>query len=391
MENFIFNIPTVAYVGKGQISNLGSSIRQFGGSKVLLAYGGGSIKTNGIYDAVISEFEKNKIEFVEISGIKPNPPIEDVYKGIKLFKENSCDFIVAVGGGSALDAAKAMAAGVKYNGDVFDLISGKIPVSDASPLATVLTMAGTGSEMDMGGVISVGAVHKKYAILHPLLNPKFSILDPEYTFTVNEHHSMAGCSDILSHLMEQYLRPDINCDVSDRMNEGVMKVVIEHAPKIKENPNDYIARANIMWASSMALAGFQFMSGKKFGAFPVHSLGHELSSYNDMTHGITLALITPSWMRFTIKKAPNFLPMFARFARNVFGVIENDDKKAAEMGIEALENFYKMIGMPKNMREAGVKEDKLEYLSAQATEFGDIGTMTSITKNEALEIYKMAW
>lgn len=391
MENFIFNIPTVAYVGKGQISNLGSSIKQFGGSKVLLAYGGGSIKTNGIYDAVISEFEKNKIEFVEISGIKPNSPIEDVYKGIKLFKENSCDFILAVGGGSALDAAKAMAAGVKYNGDVFDLISGKIPVSDASPLATVLTMAGTGSEMDMGGVITVGAVHKKYAILHPLLNPKFSILDPEYTFTVNEHHSMAGCSDILSHLMEQYLRPDINCDVPDRMNEGVMKVVIEHAPKIKENPNDYIARANIMWASSMALAGFQFMSGKKFGAFPVHSLGHELSSYNDMTHGITLALITPSWMRFTIKKAPNFLPMFARFARNVFGVIENDDKKAAEMGIEALENFYKVIGMPKNMREAGVEEDKLEYLSAQATEFGDIGTMTSITKNEALEIYKMAW
>ena len=391
MENFIFNIPTVAYVGKGQISNLGSSIKQFGGSKVLLAYGGGSIKTNGIYDAVISEFEKNKIEFVEISGIKPNPPIEDVYKGIKLFKENSCDFILAVGGGSALDAAKAMAAGVKYNGDVFDLISGEIPVGDAAPLATVLTMAGTGSEMDMGGVITVGAVHKKYAILHPLLNPKFSILDPEYTFTVNEHHSMAGCSDILSHLMEQYLRPDINCDVSDRMNEGVMKVVIEHAQKIKENPNDYIARANIMWASSMALAGFQFMSGKKFGAFPVHSLGHELSSYNDMTHGITLALITPSWMRFTIKKAPNFLPMFARFARNVFGVIENDNKKAAEMGIEALENFYKVIGMPKNMREAGVKEDKLEYLSAQATEFGDIGTMTSITKNEALEIYKMAW
>ena len=391
MENFIFNIPTVAYVGKGQISNLGSSIRQFGGSKVLLAYGGGSIKTNGIYDAVISELEKNKIEFVEISGIKPNPPIEDVYKGIKLFKENSCDFILAVGGGSALDAAKAMAAGVKYNGDVFDLISGKIPVSDASPLATVLTMAGTGSEMDMGGVITVGAVHKKYAILHPLLNPKFSILDPEYTFTVNEHHSMAGCSDILSHLMEQYLRPDINCDVPDRMNEGIMKVVIDNAPKIKENPTNYIARANIMWASSMALAGFQFMSGKKFGAFPVHSLGHELSSYNDMTHGITLALITPSWMRFTIKKAPNFLPMFARFARNVFGVIESDDKKAAEMGIESLIKFYEKIGMPKNMREAGVEEDKLEYLASQATEFGDIGTMTSITKYEALEIYKMAW
>ena len=391
MENFIFNIPTVAYVGKGQISNLGLGIKQFGGSKVLLAYGGGSIKTNGIYDAVINEFKKNEIEFVEISGIKPNPPIEDVYEGIKLFKENGCDFIVAVGGGSALDAAKAMAAGVKYDGDVFDLISGKISLSDAAPLATVLTMAGTGSEMDMGGVITVGAVHKKYAIIHPLLNPKFSILDPEYTFTVNEHHSMAGCSDILSHLMEQYLRPDLNCDVSDRMNEGVMKVVIDNAPKIKANPNDYIARANIMWASSMALAGFQFMSGKKFGAFPVHALGHELSSLYDMTHGITLALITPSWMRFNMKKAPQYIPMFAKFARNVFEVLESDDEKAAIKGIEELEAFYKKIGMPKNMQEAGVEKDKLEYLATQATEFGDIGTMCQITKDEALEIYKMAW
>ena len=391
MENFIFNIPTVAYVGKGQISNLGLGIKQFGGLKVLLAYGGGSIKTNGIYDAVINEFKKNEIEFVEISGIKPNPPIEDVYEGIKLFKENGCDFIVAVGGGSALDAAKAMAAGVKYDGDVFDLISGKISLNDAAPLATVLTMAGTGSEMDMGGVITVGAVHKKYAIIHPLLNPKFSILDPEYTFTVNEHHSMAGCSDILSHLMEQYLRPDLNCDVSDRMNEGVMKVVIDNAPKIKENPNDYIARANIMWASSMALAGFQFMSGKKFGAFPVHSLGHELSSLYDMTHGITLALITPSWMRFNMKKAPQYIPMFAKFARNVFEVLESDDEKAAIKGIEELEAFYKKIGMPKNMQEAGVEKDKLEYLATQATEFGDIGTMCPITKDEALEIYKMAW
>lgn len=391
MENFIFNIPTIAYVGKGQISNLGLGIKQFGGSKVLLAYGGGSIKTNGIYNSIINELNSANISYVEISGIKPNPPIEDVNQGIETYKRNNCDFILAVGGGSALDAAKAMAAGVKYDGDVFDLVSGKVAVQAAAPLATVLTMAGTGSELDMGGVITVGAVHKKYAIMSPLLNPKFSILDPEYTFTVNEHHSMAGCSDILSHLIEQYLRPDINCDVPDRMNEGVMKVVLENAPKTKENPTNYIARANIMWASSMALAGFQFMSGKKFGAFPVHSLGHELSSYNDMTHGITLALITPSWMKFTIKKAPNFLPMFARFARNVFGVIESDDKKAAEMGIESLIKFYEKIGMPKNMREAGVEEDKLEYLASQATEFGDIGTMTSITKYEALEIYKMAW
>lgn len=391
MNNFTFNIPTIAYVGKGQISNLGKGIKQFGGTKVLIAYGGGSIKQNGIFDSVIKELDNANIEYVEISGIKPNPPIEDVYNGIKIYKENNCNFILAVGGGSALDAAKAMAAGVKYDGDAFDLISGKVSVEDAAPLATVLTMAGTGSELDMGGVITVGEEHKKYAILHPLLNPKFSILDPEYTFTVNEHHSMAGCSDILSHLMEQYLRPDLNCDVPDRMNEGVMKVVLDYAPKVKANPKDYIARANIMWASSMALGGFQFMSGKEFGAFPVHSLGHELSSLNDMTHGVTLALITPSWIKFNMQKAPEYTSMFARFARNVFGIVESDDYKAAQLGIESLIKFYEEIGMPKNMREAGVTEDKLEYLAQKATEFGDIGTMTPINKEEALEIYKMAW
>lgn len=391
MENFIFNIPTIAYFGKGQIENLSYGIKSFGGSRVLLAYGGGSIKSNGIYQAIIDQFAQAGIFYVEHSGIKPNPPIEDVYEGIRLYKENNLDFIVAVGGGSALDAAKAIAAGALYEGDVFDLISGKVAVQNAAPLATVLTMAGTGSEMDMGSVITVGKEHKKYAIIHPLINPKFSILDPQFTYTVSDHHSMAGCSDILSHLIEQYLRPDENVDVSDRMNEGVMKVVLDNAPKIRQNPEDYNARANIMWASSMALAGFQFMSGKKFGAFPVHALGHELSSLNDMTHGITLALITPAWMRFTLKAAPQYTPMFARFARNVFGVLETDDTKAAEDGITRLIAFYEAIGMPKTMREAGIEEDKLEYLSEKATEFGDIGTMSPINKAEALEIYKMAW
>lgn len=391
MENFIFNIPTRAYFGKGQIENLASGIKEFGGSRVLLAYGGGSIKSNGIYQAVIDQLNGAGIFYVELSGIKPNPPIEDVYEGIRLMKENHLDFIVAVGGGSALDAAKAMAAGAKYDGDVFDLISGKVAVSDAAPLATVLTMAGTGSELDMGGVITVGEHHKKYAILHPLLNPKFSILDPEYTYTVPEHHTMAGCSDILSHLMEQYLRPDVSVEVPDRMNEGVMKVVLDNAPKLLQHPQDYNARANIMWASSMALAGFQFMMGKQFGAFPVHSLGHELSSLNDMTHGITLALITPAWMRFTLISAPQYTLMFARFARNVFGVIETNDAKAALAGIEQLEAFYQSIGMPSRMRDVGVEESQLEYLAEKATEFGDIGTMSPINKAQALEIYTMAW
>jgi hypothetical protein len=332
MDNFIYSIPTTAYFGKGQINVLGETIKTYGGSKVLLAYGGGSIKKNGIYDAVIKQLDKADLARVELSGIQPNPRIESVEQGIDLFRKNGCDFILAVGGGSTLDACKAIAAGVEFDGPATDLFvneSGLSPIYDAAPLATILTMAGTGSEMDMGAVITVGEDHKKKVVMHPLLNPRFSILDPEYTFSVPEYHSMAGAADILCHLMEQYFTNDVAAKVQDRMNEGVMKVVLEDAVKILANPQDYDARANIMWASSMALAGFQFLLGKPSPTFPLHGMGHELSSMYDMTHGVTLALLTPAWMRHTISAAPEHLPIFARFARNVFEIREEDDAKSS--------------------------------------------------------------
>jgi len=394
MDNFIFNIPTIAYFGKGQIKILGDAIKAYGGSKVLLAYGGGSIKKNGIYDATLEQLDRAGIACVELSGIQPNPRIESVEEGIKLYRENGCDFILGVGGGSTLDACKAIAAGVKYDGPVSDLFRGESGLSDISaavPLATILTMAGTGSEMDMGGVITVGEDHKKKVIMHPLLNPKFSILDPEYTYTVPENQSMAGVADILCHLMEQYFTPDVNAKVQDRMNEGVMKVVLEDAPKILANPKDYDARATIMWASSMALAGFQLMLGKPMVPFPLHGIGHELSSKYDMTHGVTLALITPAWMRHTISAAPQYLPIFAKFARNVMEVRENDDAEAAEAGIRKLETFYSTIKMPANLREAGLKEEDLDALAEKAVENGNLGILTSIGKEEALQILRAAF
>jgi len=391
MENFVFNIPTIAYVGKGQLSNLSSSIKQFGGSKVLLVYGGGSIKKNGIYNSVVNEMQSADIAYTELSGVKPNPRIEDAIKGIELYRQKGCDFILAVGGGSTIDAAKAIAAGVKYKGELIDLVNANALIQDAAPLASVLTMAGTGSELDPASVITVGDDHKKYLLVHPLLNPKFSIIDPEFTYSVPKKHVMAGCSDILSHLMEQYLRSEEDSEVLDGMSEGIMKAVIKNTLIIKDDPHNYVARANIAWASSMALAGFQFMGGKSFSAFPVHSLGHELSSFNDMTHGETLALITPSWIRFNLEKAPQYTTMFARFARNVFAVQESDDLKAAQKGVQKLEQWYMDIEMPKNLRAAGIPEEKLEYLATKATERGDIGTLTPINKEQALEIYKMAW
>lgn len=394
MDNFIFNIPTVAYFGKGQIQVLGETIKAHGGSKVLLAYGGGSIKTNGIYAAILAQFQSAGLPHVELSGIQPNPRVASVEAGIRLYRESRCDFILAVGGGSVLDASKAIAAGVMHDGPVTDLFvdeSGLSPLTAAAPLATILTMAGTGSELDMGAVITVGEAHKKEVLLHPLVNPKFSILDPEYTFTVPEHHSMAGVADILCHLMEQYFIPEANAKVQDRMNEGVMKAVLEEAPKILANPRDYDARANIMWASSMALAGFQFCLGKAASSFPLHGMGHELSSMYDMTHGVTLALLTPAWMRHSMHTAPTTLPMFAQFARNVFGIVEADATTAAEAGVARLEAFYAAIRMPANLREAGVKEEDLATMAARAVERGDLGSLTAIGKEEALQIFREAF
>jgi hypothetical protein len=394
MDNFIYSIPTTAYFGKGQITILGETIKAYGGSKVLLAYGGGSVKKNGIYAVILEQLAKAGLAHVELSGIKPNPRVESVEEGINIYRKCGCDFILAVGGGSTLDACKAIAAGVKYDGPVTDLFvneTGLSPISEAAPLATILTMAGTGSEMDMGAVITVGEDHKKEVILNPLVNPKFSILDPQYTFTVPEYHSMVGVADILCHLMEQYFTPEANAKVQDRMNEGVMKVVVEEAPKILADPKDYDARANIMWASSMALAGFQFLLGKPMFAFPLHGMGHELSSMYDMTHGVTLALLTPAWMRHTMRTAPERLPIFARFARNVFDIREQDDAQAAEQGVGKLQAFYAAIKMPANLREAGVKEEDLEVMAEKAVERGNLGILTAIGRQEALAIMRDAF
>ncbi len=393
MENFSFFVPTTVHFGKGQVSNLASSIKMFGGSKVLLTYGGGSIKKNGVYDAITTELKNARIAFVDCDGIRPNPPVEDVRKGINLYRENSCDFILAVGGGSTIDASKAMAAGVCYDGDVMDLMAdGKGEIKAAAPIGSVLTMAGTGSELDMGGVITGEVNHKKHTIMHPFLYPKFSILDPTYTFSVPEKHSMAGSFDALDHLMECYfMAGSESTDVQNMMNEGVMRAIVKNAPKVLANPEDYDARANIMWASSMALASFQFGVGKKASNWPMHGMGHELSSLYGMTHGETLALIAPAYLAYALEKAPEQTWLFANFARNVFGITEADDALAAKMGIDSVKAFADSINMPKNLKEAGVEADKLDYLATKATEWGNLDAICTIDKAAALEIFTRAF
>lgn len=391
MDNFVFHIPTKVYFGKGEICNLGDALNEVDAKRVLFVYGKGSIKENGIYDIVISLLEDNDIFYNELGGVKPNPSVESVVEGARICKENNIDLVLAVGGGSTADASKAIAAAATYQGDVMDLLQQRVSVKNPLKLGVVMTFAGTGSEMDCGGVITAGEHNKKYVIMHKSLFPAFSILDPEYTFTVSRKQTAAGIADILSHLMEQYFHSAHGTDVQDGMNEGIMKALIKHGPIVLNDPDNYESRAVVFWASSMALAGFQLMLGKRGFRFPVHAMGHELSSKYDMTHGISLALLTPAWMHHTIENASKYVPIFARFARNVFGVDRLEDIRAAHMGIEALIKFYKVLGLPESLEESGVLYEDLDFMAEKATELGTLGILSEIGKDEALDIFKRAF
>ena len=392
MDNFIWHIPTTIHFGQGQAAVLGQAVKDAGGSRVLLAYGGGSIKQNGVFDQVAARLDAAGLPYVELPGIRSNPRMQSVEQGVALCREHDLDFVLAVGGGSVIDCCKAVCGSVRLSGPPMDLFTGKAQADDALPLGTVLTLSGTGSEMNAGLVITAGEDHKKLIYRHANLFPVFSILDPTYTFTLPPAQTAAGSVDIISHCMESYLLPGRGTDVQDRMNEGVMRSVLDNAPKAMADPEDYDARANLMWAASMALAGGQFMLGKKRCMLPVHAMGHELSSLYDMTHGVTLALLTPAWMRRTMAAAPDSLPVFATLARNVFGPeATGHDAQAAEAGVRAWEAFFADLGMPKRLRDAGVAEDKLDHLAGKAVEGGPLGLLAPMDRDGVLEVFRDAF
>ena len=295
MDNFRFGAPTEMLFGKGQISNLPEVLKRYG-RNVLLAYGGGSIKKNGIYDKV-QELLKD-FNIVELSGIEPNPRIETVRRGVDLCRENNIDVILAVGGGSTIDCSKVVAAGYYYEGDTWDIVLDSSKITNALPIVAVLTLAATGSEMNKGAVISKMDTNEKLGTGAICMAPKTSILDPEYLYTLPAIQTAAGTADIMSHVFENYFKKTKDAYVQDKMSEGLLETCIKYCPIALKDPTNYEARANLMWASSMALNGLT--GSGKVGAWSCHPMEHELSAHYDITHGVGIAILTPSWMRYIL-------------------------------------------------------------------------------------------
>ncbi|ENK1243416.1 iron-containing alcohol dehydrogenase [Clostridium sporogenes] len=386
MLNFNYSIPTKIFFGKSQISVLGEQIKKYG-SKVLLAYGGGSIKKNGIYDKVIEILKNNHIEFVELSGIDPNPRVTSVREGVKLCRENNIDFILAVGGGSTIDCSKVIAASYYYEGDPWDIVIKKAKINKSLPIGSILTLAATGSEMDSGAVISNMDTNEKLGVGHPSMAPKFSILDPEYTFTVPKNQTAAGTADIMSHIFEAYFSKTKDAYIQNRMAESILKTCIKYGKIAVEEPENYEARANLMWASSLAINGL--LSYGKSEPWSVHPMEHELSAFYDITHGVGLAILTPNWMKYVL--SDENMNDFYEYGVNVWNINSDENKyEVAKKAINKTREYFNELGIPATLKEVGINEEKLEQMARAATRNGDLGGFKPLNTEDVLNIYKLS-
>ena len=356
MQNFDYMTPTRLIFGENVIEKLPEVMAAIG-KNVLLTYGGGSIKKIGLYDRVMELLKDFNI--TELPGIQPNPKYDpSVLEGVRLCKEKNIDVILAVGGGSVLDCSKAIAAGAKYDGDPWDLISYKVKAKAALPIVDILTLAATGSEYDCGGVISRTETNDKIGYLDPLLFPVCSFLDPRYTFTVSKKQTAAGCADAMNHIMEQYFSDDATL-LNDGFCEAGLKSLMVNAKKCLENPEDYTARAEMMFACTLGCNGIYALGNSRSG-WPC--IEHALSAYYDITHGEGLAIITPRWMRHILSERT--IDRFVKYGINVFGIDPSLPKQEiAEKAIDATYAFFESINIPMHLREVGIGEERIDEMA----------------------------
>ena len=378
-------MPTEIFFGRNQIEVLGKKLKKENVKSVLLAYGKQSIKKSGLYDKIVAQLTENSIKITELPGIDPNPRISSVEKGAALCRENNVDFIVAAGAGSVIDCCKAIAAARYYNGDPWDFFIRKTSVKKALPLCAVLTLAATGSEMNGGCVLTNEKTLEKLPMGSIRLKPRFSILDPVYTFTLPKNQTAAGIADMTSHVFEQYFSyPD--AALQDYMSEAVLKTIIENAPVVLTEPENYEARANIMWAGTVALNGLLELG--KEGDWATHLIEHELSAKYDITHGVGLAILTPNWMKHVLDEKN--CAKFAKYGRNVWGISEKDDMKAALHAIEKTREFFNSLGLPQTLSEIGIDSSRFEEMAQSALKNSRIGTFKKLSEKDITEIYRMS-
>jgi len=361
MQNFEFYNPTKIIFGKNNLAKIGKEASKYG-KKALLVYGKSSLKTTGVFEQIAEALKENGIEFVEFGGVQPNPLVSHARAGIDLAKKEKVDLIIGAGGGSVLDEAKAIAMGAACEDDIWDIMQGQKRATAALPVLTILTVAATGSEMNNCFVLTEDETHFKAACFNNLVFPKASILDPTFTTTLPLEYTAFAAADIFSHLTEGYFTQKEDTLLQDGLVEAEVRTIIESMRILIADSKDYTARANMMWAATLGWNGL-LNSGIGRYATPCHMLGHPLSGHYDLAHGASLSIVTPKWLREKAKTEPRRI---ANFFRRIFGTSFADDATCAEEGIQALETWYKEIGTPLTMKEAGVQTPDLNTLAASA-------------------------
>lgn len=391
-NSFEYFSPTRVILGKETEKQTGKLIREYGGSRVLVLYGGKSAVRSGLLDLVKESLKEEELYFQELGGIVPNPHLDKVYEGIEIGKNEGIDFLLAVGGGSVIDTAKAIAYGLgEPEKDVWELYEHTRKARKCLPVASVLTIAAAGSETSRSSVITNEKTLEKRAYDDNLARPKFAIMNPEFTKTLPDYQTESGCTDIMMHTMERYFTNGGNMEITDALAEGLLRTVMENAKILHTEPDNYDARAEIMWAGSLAhndLTG----CGNDGGDFMSHKLEHELGGMFDVTHGAGLAAIWPSWARYVYKYC---LPRFVKYAKNVMGVTAGgSDEETALLGIKAMEEFYHSIGMPVNLKELGIHptEEQIREMAEGCLKASGsaTGSAKKLDLQDMIRIYQMA-
>ncbi|WP_426454134.1 iron-containing alcohol dehydrogenase [Paenibacillus sp. S-38] len=388
MNAFSFVNPTRILFGEGMVDKLGEQVQAQGARTVLLVYGGGSIKKSGLYDRVLTQLEQAGARAVELPGVEPNPRVTTVRKGIELARAEGVDLILAVGGGSVLDAAKAVAVGVPYEGDVWDFMMRKAEIQSALPLGTVLTLSATGSEMNGNSVITNWEenLKKSFGSIHAY--PKFSILDPTLTYSVPRDQTVNGIVDTMSHVFEQYFSPTKDTPLQERFCEGVLQTVIENGEKALAKPDDYTSRANLMLSSTFALNGGLISVGMQ-NDWATHMIEHEVSAIYDIAHAAGLAILFPNWMKYVYSER---IDRFVQYAVRVWNVdpTGKSDEEVALAGIQATRDYFSRIGAPARLADLGIGEKDIDRMAKETVRFGPVGGFKPLNEDDVKAILRLS-